>query len=301
VNFIALLLGLGVERLLTHLFHLREFRWLDPLFDMVFRAQKNMSRSTALLTLIFFTALIVAPVALFSIALAGTLYQIPYLALAVFVLLFSLGPRDLKEEVDDYCAAVESDNQDDLKQRARELMEGDPPEDSKEQIVLVQRAVFIQANNRMFGVVFWFLVLGPTGAWLFRVLDLMRRRLAFRYGNRSEDQVDASIVWAIRTLHGVFAWVPARLLAAGYSLAGSFEDALSDWRKYAGQPATPFFEATNNMMACIGRGALGSSRDAAEDAPPSREVRDAMTLVNRTLWLIWCPVIAILTLSDWLA
>ena len=29
----ALLLGLAVERLLTHLFHLREFRWLDPVFN----------------------------------------------------------------------------------------------------------------------------------------------------------------------------------------------------------------------------------------------------------------------------
>ena len=33
MNFLALLLGLALERVLTHLFHLREFRWLDPLFD----------------------------------------------------------------------------------------------------------------------------------------------------------------------------------------------------------------------------------------------------------------------------
>jgi hypothetical protein len=38
-----------------------------------------------------------------------------------------------------------------------------------------------------------------------------------------------------------------------------------------------------------------------EEAPITHEVRDAMNLVNRTLWLIWCPVIAVLTLSDWLA
>jgi len=301
VNFIALLLGLGVERLLTHLFHLREFRWLDPLFDMVFRVQEKMSRLAGFITLIFFTALIVAPIALLSIELSGVLYQIPYLALAVFVLLFSLGPRDLKEEVDDYCTAVDNGGNDAIKERARELIEDDPPEDFEEQITVVQRAVFIQANNRIFGVVFWFLVLGPAGAWLFRVLDLMRRRLAFRYGHRSEDQVDASLVWVVRSLHGIFAWVPARLLAAGYSLAGSFDDALTGWRKYAGESASYFFEATNNMIASIGRGALGYSRETDEGAPVGHEVRDAMKLVNRTLWLIWCPVIAVLTLSDWLA
>jgi AmpE protein len=301
VNFVALLLGLGVERLLTHLFHLREFRWLDPVIDMVFRVQGTMSRPAGLIALIFFTLLIITPVALLSIALAGTLYQVPYLVLAVFVLLFSLGPRDLKEEVDDYCAAVESGNSEAIKERARELIESDPPQDMEGHVAQVQRAVFIQANNRIFGVVFWFLVLGPTGAWLFRVLDLMRRRLAFRYGNRDGDQVDASIVWCIRSLHGVFAWVPARLLSVGYSLAGSFDDALSDWRKCISDAPPYFFDATNNLMACIGRGALGYSREVEEDAPPAREVRDAMNLVNRTLWLIWCPVIAILTLSDWLA
>ena len=301
MNFIALLLGLGVERSLTHLFHLREFRWLDPLFDMVFRFQEKMSRLAGFITLIFFTALIVAPVALLSIELAGALYQIPYLALAVFVLLFSLGPRDLKEEVDDYCAAVDNGSNDAITERARELIEDNPPEDFDEQIAVVQRAVFIQANNRIFGVVFWFLVLGPAGAWLFRVLDLMRRRLAFRYGHRSEDRVDASLVWVVRSLHGIFAWVPARLLAAGYSLAGSFDHALAEWRNYASESATFFFEVTNNMMACIGRGALGNSQEMGEEVPIIHLVSDAMKLVSRTLWLIWCPVIAILTLSDWLA
>lgn len=301
MNFVALLLGLGTERLLTHLFHLREFRWLDPVFDLVFRVLGKMSRPVGFITLILFTLLISSPIAILSIALAGALYQVPYLVLAVFVLLFSLGPRDLKEEVTDYCAAVENGNSDTINERARELVEDTLPDDFNEQVALVQRAVFIQANNRIFGVVFWFLVLGPTGAWIFRVLDLMRRRLAFRYGHRSDDPVDASLVWVVDTLHGIFAWVPARLLSAGYSLAGSFDDALADWRGYSSQTASCFYESTDNMMACIGRGALGRAREAEENAAPAHEVRDAMNLVNRTLWLIWCPAIAILTLSDWLA
>ena len=33
MKLIALLIGLIVERLATQLFHLREFRWLDPMID----------------------------------------------------------------------------------------------------------------------------------------------------------------------------------------------------------------------------------------------------------------------------
>ena len=53
MNFVALLLGLGVERLLTHLFHLREFRWLDPLFDRILRFLDKSSRAAALIGVVF--------------------------------------------------------------------------------------------------------------------------------------------------------------------------------------------------------------------------------------------------------
>ena len=104
MNFVALLLGLGVERLLTHLFHLREFRWLDSLFDAVSRRSENAPMWRCVVAVIALTVLAVFPVALISGVLAGTLFQIPYFVLAVVVLLFSLGPRDLRIEVDDYCA-----------------------------------------------------------------------------------------------------------------------------------------------------------------------------------------------------
>ena len=46
MNFLALFLGLGIERLLTHLFHLREFHWLDPVFDWVLRNQRISDRKS---------------------------------------------------------------------------------------------------------------------------------------------------------------------------------------------------------------------------------------------------------------
>lgn len=300
MNFVALLLGLGIERLLTHLFHLREFRWLDPAFDRVLRMFEKTSRVVTMAGLVLFTLVLIVPVGLIFFALAGTLYQIPYFALAVIVLLFSLGPRDLKEEVNDYCAAVDDARAEDARRVARELIEDDLPEGSEERIALVERAVFVQANNRIFGVVFWFLLLGPAGAWLFRMLDMMRRRLAFQYSRNHDEEVGTTIVWAVRTLHGLFAWLPARLLSAGYAMAGSFEDALSCWRQYSDDRTQPFFQMTSDLMACIGHGAVGAAREVDDESGASTPVRQAMDLVNRTLWLIWCPIIAILTLSDWL-
>ena len=300
MNFVALLLGLGVERLLTHLFHLREFRWLDSLFDAVSRWAENAPMWRCVVAVVALTVLAVFPVALISGVLAGTLFQIPYFVLAVVVLLFSLGPRDLKIEVDDYCAAVIEDRHDDVQRVSRELMESDPPSDQESHISACKRAVFVQANNRVFAVVFWFLLLGPTGAWLFRVLDLMRRRLAYQYSRSDSELAGSAYVRVVRSLHGIFAWLPARLLMIGYALAGSYEGAVSAWRAYQPDPARKFYEITNDVLDHVGNGASGEPVPADDVAPAATWIRDAMGLAHRTLWLIWCPAIAVLTLTDWL-
>ena len=300
MNFVALLLGLGVERLLTDLFHLREFRWLDPLFDAVSRRAEGASFWLSVASVVGVTLVAVLPIAIASILLAGTLLQIPYFLLAVIVLLFSLGPRDLRIEVEDYCAAVSDVDDESVQRVSRELMENDPPEDPEACVAALRRAVFVQANNRVFAVVFWFLILGPTGAWLFRVLDLLRRRLAYRYSRNEADYSSSTYVQVVRSLHGLLAWIPARLLVVGYALAGSYEGAISAWRKYSPTIDSRFFEITNDVLDRVGDGASGEAESFDSEPEPAKRVREAMNLVHRTLWLIWCPAIAVLTLTDWL-
>ena len=300
MNFLALLLGLGVERLLTHLFHLREFRWLDSTFDRLTARLVGSSRAAAALGVIFVTGLIVLPVALASVSLSGALFQIPYFVLAVVVLLFSLGPRDLQTEADDYCSAVIQDDPDQARHVARELWEGDPDDDPEKHLRCIQRAIYIQANNRIFAVVFWFVLLGPTGAWLFRVFDLLRRRLAFQYMRGEGELQGSSMVWAVRSVHGLLAWIPARLLMLGYALAGSFDSAIAAWRGHFGASRDDFFAVTNDLLDGIGN-ASAAHRDPGDKPLAAVRVEEAMDLVGRTLRWIWCPAIAILTLTDWLS
>ena len=282
MNFLALLLGLALERVLTHLFHLREFRWLDPLFDAHLRRLRTAaagagSRWVALGLTGLMTALLVAPVAILSAVLQGELLQIPYFVFAVVLLLFSLGPRDLDDEVEDYGDALQSG--DTLTQRsvAEELLERLPPDMPADRNRAVERAIYVQANNRIFGVVFWFLVLGPTGAWAFRVLDLLRHRAEVQ----ASDAAPTPTMDAVRTLHGLMAWIPSRLLAVGYVLA--------------------FAEATTEVVARVGCAASGrGGLDSADAVEALDRIRAARSLVMRTLWMIWCPVIAVLTLYDWL-
>ena len=74
----------------------------------------------------------------------------------------------------------------------------------------------MQANNRLFAVIFWFVLIGPLGAWAYRVTDLIRRRAVFNT-SRDQEYSNPAVLNASVMIHGWLAWIPARLTAIGYA------------------------------------------------------------------------------------
>jgi membrane protein required for beta-lactamase induction len=294
MSLFALLLALILERGLTHLFHLREPRWLDSYFDRAARLLGGGGGEMGIAAAVLVLLLPVVPVALVDRMLGGHLLGLPQLAFAAFVLLLSFGPRDLNEEVDDYVAALDGGNRDEADRRATELLEADAAGRGVGLRDAVEEAIFVQANNRIFGVIFWFMVVGPAGAWLFRVSDLMRRRAAFEAA-RSGAQAQ-SFGGALASLHGLLAWLPARLAAGTYALAGSFEDAVGNWRVAVDQAAENALDRSDDLLARVGRASLlPSLAGLTADTLDAATARGAWRIVSRSTW-IWLAVIALLVL-----
>ena len=296
MNLLALALGLFLERFLTHLFHLREARWLDGYFDRGLRLLGGgfLSQLGAVLIVI----VPVIPVAAFAIVFRDVLYGLPYLLFAVLMLMFCLGPRDLEDEVDEYVEALHAGDSERADRVAKELLETEAPRESKKRTLAIEEAIFVQSNNRLFGVLLWFMLLGPTGAWLYRVSDMCRRRAMFEAGRAETDGgAKPRYLKMAQRVHGVMAWPPARLVALTFALAGSFEGAVSDWRAYYQDCADNFFQVNDDVVACAGVGALASpARDSAEpDGAEMSAARNALQLVSRTLW-VWLTVIAVFTI-----
>ena len=302
MTLLALLIGLAVERLATQLFHLRRLRWLDRLIDSGFRFGERFPNLPSFVAVVLLALLLALPVLVAVLLLQDRLYGIANLVLAVVVLFFSLGPKDIGEDVDEYCRAIEENDEEKIRNTAKALIEKDVPEDPAERIRTVEESVCVQANNRLFAVVFWFVVcgpFGPLGAWAYRVTDLIRRRAVFNAG-RAEDGADVSLRAAAERLHGWLVWIPARLTAVGYAMAGSFDGALSAWRRIDDPRETPGYEHSEHLLARVGSGALAlQSLDGESDS--ARGVRGATaanSLVYRLL-LIWAVVIAAMTLYGW--
>ena len=301
MNLIALLIGLIVERLATQLFHLRRLRWIDRVIDAGFRQAAHVANWPSLIPVILITLLLSVPVFAVMFSLGDALLGFPYLLLAIVVLFFSLGPQDIGEDIDDYCKAIEGGDEDSVRQKAKAIIESDVPDDERERIHCVEEAVCIQANNRLFAVIFWFVVLGPLGAWVYRVTDLIRRRAVFAAGrdeaaDGSADRLrDAAVM-----LHGWLAWIPARLTAIGYAAAGHFDAAIGAWRAPSEQSSDTPSEYNEHLLARVGVSALALGEKEGETLV-ERGVRGATaanSLVFRLL-LIWAVVIAAMTLYGW--
>jgi AmpE protein len=305
MHLIALLIGLAIERLATQLFHWRRMRWLDRIIDAGFRQADRLGNWPALIPVIILAALLVLPVFAIMYTLGDTLQGFTYLILAIVVLLFSLGPKDIGEEVDEYCKALQSEDEEKIQIASKAIIEGDVPSDERERIARVEEAVCVQANNRLFAVVFWFVVLGavlgtigPLAAWTYRVTDLIRRRAVFNAARDENSSAGADrIKNAAELVHGLLAWVPARLTAIGYVTAGHADDAIAALRAPTEERDASLSEHSEHLLARVGVAAL-ALQDSSDESTTERGIRGAMAankLVFRLL-LIWAVIIAAMTL-----
>ncbi len=297
MKLLALVIGLLLERLTTNLFGLREIRWLDGYFDRVFKLMGNGHNVRAYVVAILAIALCTLPIFGIGYFLEGKFFGLFYLAAAVAVLFVSLGPRDLSAEVEEYSEASARGDSESMLRVAKELLEFDPPEEKEKLGGAVASAVFVQSNNRTFGVVLWFVILGPVGAWAFRVTDLLRRRAFYESDRQEHDgKAPAAFLRPVQNLHGILAWLPSRLAAMSFALAGSFEPATTAWRAYYNECSEDFFEVNDDVVATAGCGALGQRARDDMATSPSAGAKCALSLVERST-LVWMVVIALLTIA----
>lgn len=106
----------------------------------------------------------------------------------------------------------------------------------------------LQAHRHVLAPIFWFVILGPVGPVVYRAADL----LAERWGRQVEPDKRAFAVFAERVFFWID-WLPARVTAATFSIAGNFEDAAYCWRTQA----AGWGRGTEGVVLASGAGALG--------------------------------------------
>lgn len=294
MTLIGILLALLIERALSHVREWREHAWFRRYVTWL----SETLRADWLWQTPFGLALLLgAPLLLAALVQAGLdegFLELFGLIWAVLVLVLCLGPRDLGEEVH---AFIEANHRDDVEEMARisdDLGVNGEFATSGDCRPLTT-AVFIQGHERLLAVLFWFFLLGPLGALLYR----LSANLA-GYLPTMEDASDELREAAAR-LHALLAWIPARVTAGLYMLAGSTNDAIAGWNRAHEGEGTDWGQTTWKVLALVGCGAMQIEDDDKQKIELNAEdsLLEALALVRRAL-LLWLGVLAAFTLGGWM-
>jgi AmpE protein len=217
------------------------------------------------------------------------------LLFGVAVLVWAWGPRDLDADV----RAV-LDAPDAVSQRVAISQLWPEAGTARDDGPALVEAVFRSALTRWFSVLFWFLVLGPAGAVLYRLVALSAA------GVTAARLPPAHRAGAQRLLL-LMDWPVVQLMTLSMALMSNFDAVFNAWRGAGGAQLrldTGFLDAA--ARASVNAELADQAQDyIADGLPPPQlqdlpELRDAMSLVWRIL-LLWLALLALFVIAGWVS
>lgn len=285
MNLISILLGLAMEYFLGPLDRFRNSKWFDTYTDWLELKGQRYPLWDGPAGVIITIALPVVSLLVVSTLLGKISIVLPFI-LAVLVFVYSLGPN-LDTLLNNYVQALERNIPEDIAVIESDLKLTSEPINYQGTPIIT--AILIRAHDYIFGVVFWFTILGMSGALLFSLTVILKTKF---------EGIRSGYAISIDELYNILVWPSMRLLAIGFALSGSLVDTLEAWRKVEGDT----FNCSHQVMMMSGLGALQYEDYQQEDEEDAKSryiqwIRETQALINRTL-IIWLATLGILTLGN---
>jgi AmpE protein len=289
LTLIAVVLSLVLGHVVPGLANWRGYGWFTAWLKRLGRWLGGQSAWQGRFGLLIGIGLPVLAIAAGQWFLDDRYYGLPLFAFSLGLLVMSWGPRELDLDVD---AVVEARDPEARRVAAAALFpEGGEP--VLEGPALVE-AVFRCALWRWFGVLFWFLLLGPAGAIAYRLVALAAQ-------GRAQSLLPPAQGEAAKNFLAVLNWPVAHLMTFGLALAADFDGVLAAWRDWHAQGGLRLDigflgAAARASVVCELIEEDAYAVDGPAQAPALLELRDAMSLVWRVL-LLWLAVLAIFVIA----
>lgn len=299
MTLISVLVALGLDRILFAHRDNPLSGWFGRAVDMV--AGRLPSSWEGVASAVIVIAPPVVIVGAIQWLLHGWIYGLGALVFGIVVLLFAFGPLDIVGLVENYIDACDNDDHDRAVWYYERVTGELPPESSRDEGRRMVESVLYQGHDNLFATVFWFCLLGPVGAILYRMLAEGALRPSPALIARP------ALQRTFRYLLGLLGWIPARLTAFGYAMTGSFEEALHRLREGT-PPAEDLLAANRDLLRRTGTASLRREEEAEpvendasgerRSSDPGPAVRQARALALRTA-VFWLAALALLTLAGW--
>jgi AmpE protein len=287
MTIIAILLAFALCHFIRELGRCRQNRWLSLWIEFCNDAFSKLPGWAGMLGFIVILAIPLLALLLVNQALLSLLGVSGTFLLALLVLIYSFGPSDLDTDV---AAVIASEDEEERDKALEALLGSEVPEDEDDCRTQAVEAVFREALRRWFGVIFWFAVLGITGALLYRLANY--------------DLADGQRALFVR-LQQIMDWPAAQLMTLSLAVATDFDSVFRAWKQYHDEQGHGLFEGDNGFLLASARVIVQTghaARDGYADQleGPMIGLQQAMDLVWRILG-VWLTVLALLLLVNVIA
>lgn len=285
IRLLVALIALGLLHWLPRLAHWRGDagfdRWVAQLGDT------SGSGRVALALLVPLAGCTLAIWILGLLPLASLLH----LLFALAVLLFCFGPHAFEADLEAILAAPDGAS----REAAAQVLATDG-ETVAWNAPALNQAVAYAALRRRFGVLFWFFVLGPVGALLYRLVRALGHDDALRLDNEAHT--------LSQRLANALDWLPAQLMVFTLALVGHWDAVIGAWRHWH-QQALPnsWFRDGPGFLADASRADIQSEVEGGEGYAEERsdtllELRRLRSALLRAL-LAWLSIVALIVIGGW--
>ena len=293
MTIIAILLAFALCHFVRELGRIRKNQWLTRWVGFANDAFGRLPGWSDVLGFLVILAVPLMVLLLINSVLNGALGTTGSFLLALVVLIYSFGPRDLDTDI---ASILEADDEQQRSSALEELLGGPVPADDANCRSAAVGAVFEQALRRWFGVIFWFAVLGVVGALLYRMVDWL---------DSEEPQVSDDQRGRFIRLQQIMDWPAAQLMTLALAIATDFDSVFKAWKRYHDEHGHGLFEGDNGFLLASAQSVVltgHATRDGYADQleGPMVSLQQAMDLVWRMLG-VWLTALALLLLVGVLA
>ncbi len=288
MTIIAILLAFALCHFVRELGRFRQNQWLKSWINF---SNNAFGKLPGWQDVLGFLVIIAVPVLLLLLIyqlLYTTLGSTGVFLLAIVVLVYTYGPKDLDTEV---AAIIESEDEESRQEALGKFLRGPVPEDHDDCRAQAVESVFREALRRWFGIIFWFAVLGIVGAFLYRLVDWLV--------SGDYPLTDGQKGLFIR-LRQIMDWPAAQLMTLSLAIATDFDSVFVAWKQYHDEQGHGLFEGDNGFLLASARSIVltgHAARDGYADQleGPMIGLQQAMDLAWRILG-VWMTALALLLL-----
>ena len=192
---ISIIISLMLDHSFRHMHHLRDLSWFEHYSQTL---SSLIKIKNGWLKFIIVLALPVVILGLFQFILFDVLWGIPFILFSIPVLFYCLGPDCLINDIEGYLDARSLGDDDEALHYAGILTGRSASISPDQQITDVTRAILSTTNERVFSVLFWFVLLGPLGAVLY----------SFTTNISKQNRLDTATQDAAALIQSGMAWAP---------------------------------------------------------------------------------------------